>query len=368
MRRILHLRSSGAFLGAENVILQLASSSEKFGFQSVVGVIHDVRDEMPALALKAKSQGCEVVVFSASMRVDFGCIKEIKDYISSNDIDLIHTHGYREDIYFFLSRVTLPVIATNHLWKKTNFPLKVYALLDSLILSGFNKIVAVSQPVKKEMLSYPWLKYKNIEVISNGIDAAQFCRSKIQPVLELKCLAEKYVLLGTVSSLTVEKGHRFLIEALASKPLRDMAWSLVIVGEGVMHDELQALASDLGLSERVLFLGQRDDIANILAGLDVFILPSLNEGLPMALLEAMASEKPIISTRVGDIPALIEDGSLGMLVDPGDSLSLARAIEFAVTDSSWRSEVGLAAKKHVLSEYSAMRMAGKYADIYRALL
>ena len=173
---------------------------------------------------------------------------------------------------------------------------------------------------------------------------------------------------GYSFELTVEKGHRFLIEALASKPLRDMAWYLVIVGEGVMQDELQALASSFGLSERILFLGQRDDIANILAGLDVFILPSLNEGLPMALLEAMASEKPIISTRVGDIPALIADSSLGLLVDPGDSLSLARAIEFAVTDSSWRSAAGLAAKKHVFSEYSATRMAGKYADIYRVLV
>ena len=368
MRRVLHLRSSGAFLGAENVILQLASSSQSLGFQSVVGVIHDRRDNMPALALKAKSQGHEVIVFSASKRFDIECIKEIKSYVLNNDIDLIHTHGYKEDIYLFLSRITLPVIATNHLWKKTNFLLKLYALLDSLILSRFNKIVAVSQPVRKDMLSYPWLKSKNIDLISNGIDSSQFCHSNIQPVSELKCLAEKGVLLGTVSSLTIEKGHRFLIEALASQPLSGMSWYLVIVGDGPMLETLRALVIELALTEKVTFLGQRDDIANILAELEVFILPSLNEGLPMALLEAMASEKAIISTRVGDIPSLVSDEHLGLLVEPAESLSLARAIEFAVNDSAWRSAAGRAAKKLVLSEYSATSMAGKYAEAYRMLI
>ncbi|MBV1871326.1 MAG: glycosyltransferase family 4 protein [Gammaproteobacteria bacterium] len=373
MKKVLHLRSSGSFLGAENVVLQLTESLGDFGYESIIGVIQDSRDDTPALFSKALQKGFHAHIFKADKRFDLECIRAIQAFVENEGIDLVHSHGYKEDIYLFLAKIKCPLIATNHLWKNNGWLLKTYAFLDSLVMMRFKALVAVSRPVKEEMLLFPWLKNKTVHVISNGINTKVFDIEAVDiqnagdpdgfPMVDTDTL-----LLGCISSLTIEKGHKILFKALSMAPLNALDWHLIIAGEGPEEANLKSMMHQMGLEKRITFLGRREDVADILTNIDIFMLPSFNEGLPMALLEAMAAGKPVIASRVGDVPEVVSKPEIGMLVDSGDSDMLAKAIEDALSNDGWRKTAGALAKSIVKERYSARNMASEYAEIYNTIV
>lgn len=368
MKKVLHIRSSGEFLGAENVVLQLSQFSSEFGYQPFIVVIHDHRDEYPLLAEYAKEKGIECSVITTQKRIDLKCVNALKELIKTQNIDLIHTHGYKEDLYAFLTFSGVPVLATNHLWKRTNTTLKLYAFIDSLVMTRFHKIVAVSKAILDEMKSIPLLRGSDMSLISNGIDHEAFNNVKPSNIRESLGLAPETPLLLTVSSLTPEKGHRFLLDALADQDITQRDWHLAIVGGGREKTSLEEQVNKLGLNDRVTFLGYRKDIPNLLKSADLYILPSLDEGLPMALLEAMAAGKPSIATNVGDVSKVIRDNSVGKLIGPGDSQALSHALRDALDDSNWRTSSGINARELIIREFSSRAMTQNYSRCYNDIL
>jgi glycosyltransferase involved in cell wall biosynthesis len=367
MTKVLHLRCSGSLLGAESVILQLCSVRSD-ALRSVIGVIQDSRDPYPLLATVAASQGLPVVVFQASKLLDLDCIAAIADYVRNNSIDIIHTHGYREDMYSLLARTGVPLVATNHLWKRTNFTLRLYALLDSVLLGFFDRIVAVSTPILDDMRKYPYLRYKDMRYIPNGIDVAAFNAPKNKRFTKKLSISPSTVVLLTVSSLTIEKGHYYLLNALADNALKCLDWVLLIVGDGPEKSRLEQLANELGISDKVLFLGRRENIPEILSSSDVFVMPSLREGLPMALLEAMAAGLPCIASNVGEIPSIITHVRPDLLVSPKDVAGLTNKISWLLGDASSREELGRKSKKVVAERFSASAMMENYFKLYQELV
>lgn len=367
MKNVLHIRSSGEFLGAENVVLQLSNFSEEFGYKSHVLVIQDHRDEFPLLAEYAQEQNIDCTVIVTSKRIDLSCVSTLKSLIQKHEIDVIHTHGYKEDLYAFLAFSGKPVIATNHLWKKTNATLKLYAFIDSLVLTRFKKIIAVSKAILDEMKSISYLKNHDIELVSNGIDYEKFSDNKQILRTELN-IENDTVLLLTVSSLTPEKGHRFLLDALADKSISEKNWHLAITGGGRELDSLKQQVKNLGLSSKVSFIGYRKDIPDLLSSSDLYLLPSLDEGLPMALLEAMAAGKAAIATNVGDVAKVIKNDSVGKLIEAGDSIALAKALYFALENKEWRTLAGNNARELIKSEFSSRSMTSQYCKHYNELL
>lgn len=366
MIKVLHVRCSGNLLGAENVILQLCSV-ESNEVRSIVGVIQDSRDPYPLLASAAEKKGLPVKVFHASQLLDQECIKSIAKYVEDNAIDIIHTHGYREDIYLLLARTGRPLIATNHLWKRTNPRLRLYALLDSIALSFFDHIVAVSSPILKEMKKLPHLHWKNMRIIPNGIDVSAFQHIRSRQFIEHLSIPPSSTVLVTVSSLTVEKGHIYLLKALADESLIQRDWFLLIIGDGPQRKGLEEIALELKIDKKIFFLGRREDIPNMLLSADVFVMPSLSEGLPMALLEAMAAGLPCVASRVGDIPLLISPVRPDLLVSPKDIKSLTDKITYLLDDETSRLKIGAQMKKAVIENFSATAMAKKYFDLYREI-
>jgi len=367
MKNVLHIRSSGEFLGAENVVLQLSNFSEEFGYKAHIVVIQDTRDEFPLLAEYAKEQGIDCTVIITSKRIDLACVSTLKDVIKKNKIDVIHTHGYKEDLYAFLAFSGKPVIATNHLWKKTNFTLKLYAFIDSLVLTRFKKIIAVSKAILDEMKSISYLKKHDMALISNGIDYEKFSNTNKSLRTELN-IAEDTVLILTVSSLTPEKGHRFLLEALANQGVSQKNWHLAITGGGRELHSLEQQVKDLGLSSKITFIGYRKDIPDLLSASDLYLLPSLDEGLPMALLEAMAAGKAAIATNVGDVAKVIKNDNVGKLIEAGDSNALTKALCFALENEDWRKSAGNNARELIKSEFSSRSMTAQYCKHYNELL
>ena len=157
-----------------------------------------------------------------------------------------------------------------------------------------------------------------------------------------------------------------MIESLGALYARrpELEWRLAIAGRGEEEAALSELAGELGLSRRIHLLGYRSDIADVLAAADVFVMPSLSEGLPLALLEAMFAAKPVVASDVGGIPEVVRAGQEALLVPPGNAEALEKAIETVLSDSSLRDALGAAARRRVEARYTVAAMTDAYEELY----
>ncbi len=367
---VLHIRDTGGMLGAENVILELCRVSLSQGVNPIIGTFTIVGGKSTVLEQQAKSYGIKTVAIPCQGKFDLGTVRFLKNYIKENEIQLVHSHGYKEDIYAWLSKST-PLVASNHLWKRTTRALRLYAYIDSKILRQFDKIVAVSAPIRKDMLN-AGIASDKITVIPNGISIDKFAQTPVvTPARALKKelgIPTEHTVIGMVSSLTSEKGHAKALPSLAKIINQHPSTHILIVGAGPELAQLQQLAETLDIRHNVTFTGSRNDVPALLSAIDIFLLYSTIEGLPMALLEAMASGKAIIATDVGDVGCAIVAQETGILLASQYDEQLFRAVEHLYTDKTARARLGRAAKKRVGEHFSSDAMAQRYVQLYRELV
>jgi glycosyltransferase involved in cell wall biosynthesis len=205
-----------------------------------------------------------------------------------------------------------------------------------------------------------------LHLIPNGVDldaTAGQDRATIRHELGLP--PDSHVV-AVVAKLTEQKGHAILLRAMGSLLGQDSNLHVLIAGDGPLADALHAQAAGMPGGDRVRFLGVRSDVRAMLAAADLFVLPSLWEGLPMALLEAMAAGLPVVATAVSGTRDVVVDGVTGMLVPPGEELALADAIEQLITDRQTAEAMGSAGRQRVAEEFSGSRLAERHAAMYAA--
>jgi glycosyltransferase involved in cell wall biosynthesis len=205
-----------------------------------------------------------------------------------------------------------------------------------------------------------------LRVIVNGIDVAP--RVSVEERLRRRAelgLPSDAVLVGAAGRLAPEKNLGFLLRATAAVRARGVPLQLVLIGEGDSRSELERLAEELGIRRFVTFLGWRTDVPRILSALDVYALTSLSEGLPLALLEGMAASLPVISTAVGDVPVLVQDGFSGFLIEQGDVAMLADRLERLACAPQLREAMGSAAHDVVQQGYNKAAMVDRYLEAYQ---
>jgi glycosyltransferase involved in cell wall biosynthesis len=176
------------------------------------------------------------------------------------------------------------------------------------------------------------------------------------------------LLIVAIGNLYPVKGHIHLLEALALLADQFPGLHVAIAGRGELERALLARADELRLRDRFHLLGLRSDIANLLAGADVFVLPSLSEGLPLALLEAMMAGRPIVATDVGEVSVALADGAAGVLVPPADTSALAAALARLLSDPSEARRLAEAAGRRAAAEYVLCQMVERYASLYTQLI
>ena len=181
-------------------------------------------------------------------------------------------------------------------------------------------------------------------------------------------LAEIDFVIGTVARLVWFKGLQTLLAALPSVLATCQKTRLLIVGDGPLRQELEQQSRQLGIHEHVFFLGEREDVPDLLALFDVFVLPSVSEGMPITILEAMAAAKPIVATHVGGIPDTVSEGQTALLVQARDPSALAEAIIRLYQDQNLRINMGKAARACVLSDFTGEKMIGRTVHLYNSLL
>jgi len=258
------------------------------------------------------------------------CIRNLYDILSKESFDLMHTHGYFADIIATpLSKILgIPHISTCHGFILNDRNLKVYNALDRFSLRLCNKVIAVSEGIRDDLIKSGISGSKIIVIqnaVQNSYDADSFMENRLNR-RRLVGVEENEYVAGYVGRLSDEKGLRYLIEAGLLLKGQGEVFKILIIGDGPKRKELEDLSKGKGLERKIIFAGFQSDVENWLPAFDVFVLPSLTEGTPMALLEAMSAGIPVIATNVGGVPKIVENGVNGFLIDPGDFQALSEKI------------------------------------------
>ena len=363
--KVLQLISSGGYYGAENMLLNLCASQQKAGCQNSLMLFYNVHAPNIEFYERARRRGLSVRMVHCQGRADWRAVRQIEECIQEDGIELLHTHGYKADLYGYVAarRSGRPIVATCHNWVGGTAALGIYNHLDRMVLKRFHGLAAVSASVAQRLLG-SGIAAKKIRTIANGIDVEQFGRARPSPVFDF----DGNKVIGMVARLDLQKGFEYLLRAARELSKAFPALKIVIVGEGPHRQAIENMIQRFGLQSSVIVAGQHSDMPAIYAAMDIFVLPSLNEGLPMTILEAMAASKPVIATRVGAIPMVIKDGETGLLVDPGDANGLRDAFARLLADSDLCRRIGSAGHDWVSRNYTAEAMALKYRQMYDEVL
>jgi glycosyltransferase involved in cell wall biosynthesis len=366
MPAILHLISSGGFYGAESMVVTLLESLRRTGCRSVLGVFRNAQKTNLDVAERAAAAGIEVELIPCTGRLDWGAVRLIREILARYQAEVLHTHGYKADLYGFLAAraSSVPVMATCHNWTNDTRTVQLYAFLDRFVLRRFRVVTAVSSTVA-ELLIDAGISADRVRVIHNGIGTEQ--RDSPQEIPEILANGHGPVI-GLVGRLVPQKGFLDVLacapEILSCKP----DTRFVIAGDGPQRAELEQAARDAGISHAVIFTGARADIQRFYAAMDIFVLPSLNEGMPMTVLEAMAAGKPVVASRVGGVPEMLCDGESGILVQPGNRRQLKEALVGLLEAPARARQMGKRGRERVIQEYSSSAMARQYASLYGSLV
>ena len=214
----------------------------------------------------------------------------------------------------------------------------------------------------KQRLLKAGVREDKIHLLRNGIDLRPF--DNASPSLPNAVFEGHPPIVGLIGRLSVEKGVDIFLHAAARVLVELPSTKFVVVGEGPDRDKLESLIDELNLRGSVSMLGQRYDMPSVYASLDIMVSASRQEGLPMAILEGMASSLPIIATPVGDVPVMVHDGLTGVMVPPENAASLAPAIVTLLRNPAQRERLGAAARKLIEDEFSAERMTADYLRVY----
>ena len=366
--RVLQLISSEGLFGAERVVLELSKSLQTRDCHPIVGIIKNEYNPHVETVDEAMANNIDTVIFPCKSQFDMSVISLIRTFIRDKKIDVVHCHGYKSNFYGLLaSKGNIATVTTNHNWLKSHWKLKIYCFLDSLWIRYFGRIVAVSEGVKADMLKYR-VPEKKIRVIDNGIDLDRFSQEiSTENVRKEFGLNGNSKVIGTIGNLGHEKAHSNLLKAAKGVIETDKAVRFLIVGDGALREYLMEEAVTLGIENHVIFAGYRKDIPELLSLMDIFVLPSIKEGLPMVLLEAMAAKKPVIATKVGAVPKVLRGGA-GILIEPGEVSGLKEAIRDLIEDREELQKLAANGFTRVKDMYSSENMSKSYLALYKDLI
>lgn len=306
----------------------------------------------------------------------WGGSRELRRVLREQRIDILHTHGLDADLIGGLAvrgskvrqvchlHVSPPAAGTPESWK-AGVRRRLFRWLTGRRETRF---IAVSEAVRQGMGGYYGIDPGRIRTVLNGVDVDEF--GKADEGMRRGGEGErKRLVIGTAGRLEGMKGFEFLVEAAGLLASRGVEFEVRIAGKGSKRAELEAQAAELGVGERVRFVGHVSDMPEFYRGLDVFVLPSVStEGLPLVVLESMAMGTPVVATRLAGAPEVIDDGETGLLAPPGDAEALADALGRLAGDEELRKELGAAGAAHVRERFTVERVAREVVEVYCAVM
>jgi glycosyltransferase involved in cell wall biosynthesis len=367
MTRILHVLPDLVPYGAERVVATLASKRSRDRFEVAIASLYD---EVPGtLAAPLCREGVRVFHLGKRRGFDPRMFHRIFGVLREFEPDVVHTHNY-------VLRYVLPPALLN------NPPLMVHTIhnvahLEVDRLGVWLQSRAFSRRVRPVVIAEAAaISFEQVyqsprpPLIRNGIDVARYsaARSSREDWRARHGFSSGDLLFLCVARFYPQKNHKTLLAAFASGPAKLSNAKLLLAGDGQLRSDIERQARELGIFDRVHFLGRRDDIPEVLAACDVFALASLWEGNPLSVMEAMAAGLPAVVTAVGGVPELVANEKQGIVVPPSDPLALSAALLRLATDSAMRRAMGIAAAKRAQDEFDDRNMVEAYESLYDELL
>jgi len=328
------------------------------------------------LGKEIEGLGIPVMVFPESRWGSGKIFLELVCEIKKSNIRIIHTHKYKDTI---LAAPAAKLCGIPHVVRTVHglrepfeglqaFKMSLYEAIERTVHRYcVDSIIGVSSQIESRYKAEG--EVSRVTCIRNGIDlegkSVQTDRWRTRKDLGVD---SGTCLIGTVGRLTPVKGIPYLLEAARILLRQGANVKVLVVGDGSIRQDLETRTHDLGVSKNVVFLGHREDTDELLQALDIFVLPSLSEGIPMALLEAMAASRAVVASRVGGIPEIVKDGFEGFLVEPMDVKSLAERCRRLIESPDVARKMGEQARKRVERDFSATAMADRVASVYKELL
>jgi len=350
--------------GAERLVVSAANGLPTSRFEQAICVL----TERGPLAAEAETAGIPVFCIGdfPGVRHPLAFVRLVRT-VRAFRPTIVHTHLQSPNLYgrvaARLAGVPI-VIATEH--NVYTGKARRYVAVERWLARRTDALVAVSAEVRQFLSAQLGVAASTIQVVPNGVAVRAPSPDRVA-ALRARIGAGGGATIGTIASLTSKKGHEFLLRAAAHLRDRGVACTVVVAGDGPERARLEALAAGLGLADRVHFLGVVPHAADVLPAIDVFVLPSLVEGLPLALLEAMLAGTAVVATSVGGVPEIVKSGVNGLLVQPANETDLADAIVSLIQSPELRARLAAQARETIEHGFTEAAYLESLSSLYLEL-
>lgn len=364
---VLHVISALPVGGVEN---QLCLVLKRYDRTRVTPIVCSLSDK-GEVGREIEAAGIDVISLNKlGHGFDWTIVKDLMRLIRQRNVQVVRTHQYHANLYgriaAWLRRVPCIVPSVHNVYTRDR---KVHRrALNQLLGRLSDRVVAVSETVKKDIIKYDNLPEEKVIVIYNGIDRQRFLNIDANRVRSELGISSEAFVMGTVGRLTPQKGHKYLLDAISRAVKTFPHVVLLLVGGGPAKEDLMRYAEDLGITERVIFTDFRKDVPRMLAAMDAFVFPSLWEGLPNALIEAMAAGKPIIASDILSNVEVLESGKYGILVPAGDSVAIEAAMGTLLQNMEAAETLGNAARERALTCFDIDSTMDRYTNLFEIIL
>lgn len=365
--RVLETIRQGTIGGGETHVLDLVQALDKDRFEPVV-----LSFTSGPMIDRLRALGIPTHVIKTERPFDVTKWAQVKQLLRDEQIDLVHAHGTRaqSNTCWAARGLGLPVIYTVHGWSfhldQTPLVKKYRQLTEKALMSQADVTICVSESNRRDGLEFSAMT--RAVVIRNGIDLQKFNPDRLVANVRAELgIGSDTLLVGYIARITAQKDPFTLLRAIALLP-ESLRATFLLVGGGDLKTSAQALARELGIESRVIFTDFRQDVPDLLRALDIYCLPSLWEGLPIGVLEAMAMGKAVVATAIDGTREIIENGRNGLLIPPCAPAALAAAIGKLAGDATLRQALGAQARQFIRAGFGVGRMTRRVEEIYQQLV
>lgn len=363
MKKVVHLIASSGLYGAEKWILALMRAMEGSAIDSTLVNFADVRGGMSSIVSGAQERGLRAVDFYTGGTFNPYVVLRFSKWLKRNDINIVHGHGYKSDLVGFFSAklAGCKIISTPHGWSTdAGKKLQFYEWLDRHLFRFMDCVCPLSEDLCASIKCYS--HPDKIKLILNGVDIEEVA------MLEAKAsFSDDTFVIGYVGQLIKRKNLQSLIKALQVLRQKKVNARVIILGEGSERESLETLASSMDVENFIDFLGYRTDAISIMKTFDAFVLPSLLEGIPRCIMEAMAAGVPVVASDIAGNRDIVTHGETGLLFPALDGQALADALLFLMSNRPMGTLFSENAARLIKEKYSNHRMAVDYAAVYSKL-
>jgi len=360
---VLHIRSeSGGGGGADSVVHDLAAGLKRAGVRVVVCYLYQRGCDISPLLRRLESAGVTAYGLAGRRWLDVGQLRQIVRIIRENEVGVVHCHDYKADFYGVLLRRRFPslrLVSTAHGWNHTSWKGAVYDGADKLFLRGFDLVIAVSAEIMTVARRWGIVR---VRLLQNAVDTE--CWRREPPLASHGAAGERTV--GFVGRFSREKGPLDFVR-VAARVAEGTPCRFVMAGEGPEGERLSDLIGRSGLAARFDLPGQLDrhQLKELYHRLDVLVLPSYSEGIPLSVLEALAMEVPVVATRVGGVGEVVRPGMTGLLCEAGDVEGLASQVTCLLRDRTLAATLSRNGRALVEREFSLRTNVAALLALYR---